>query len=351
MFTKDERHELLNVVERAIRRTLTMTFGRDVEVVVDGPQTSNTDAVLVVGLTGPPTSFQVELKTSVTPATIAALATHRDASPVMLFCPRLTAGVMDACRRLGIACADADGNLFLRLGSSAVDIQGRPPVASQQIAPGGTKAARLTSRSGLQILFVLLTEPTYCSRPLRSVAKAAGASLGSVAAVFQEMERQGYLTTTSRGRVLRQAGQLLNLWVDGYRLRLFERLRLGTFTTDVAEWWKTSNDVVQSVNGQWGGETALWAAKENLRPARGILYVDAVPSLLVTALRLRRDPGPMAPVEFRRRFWDMPDQHERRGVPPTLIYADLLADGDPRLVEAAADLRKNHDDLRRLDQS
>jgi hypothetical protein len=351
VFTKDERGQLLNAVERAIRQTLSTTFGRNIEVVIGKPRTSTSDAVFVFAAGGPPLSFDVELKTSVTPATIAALSAHARISPMILFCPRLTPAVIDACRHLGVACADADGNLFLRSESSAVDIQGRPPEASRQLVTGGNRAARLTGRSGLQILFVLLSEPAFRDEPFRAVAAAAGTSLGSVAAVFQEMERRGYLTTTSRGRTLRQAGQLLDMWVDGYRLRLFERLRLGTFTTDVAEWWSTSNNAVRSVDGQWGSETALWATGRNLRPARGVLYVDALPAALVTALRLRRDPRSEAPVEFRRRFWDMPEWYGQETVPKPLIYADLLADGDPRLVEAAAELRKNDDDLRRLDQS
>lgn len=71
----------------------------------------------------------------------------------------------------------------------------------------------------------------------------------------------------------------------------------------------------------------------------------------MATLRLRRDTGPDATVELRQRFWDVPALSEAATVPAPLIYADLLADGDPRLVEAAAELRKNDDDLRRLDES
>jgi hypothetical protein len=351
MFTKDEQQSILNAVETAIRQTLSKTFGRDIEVVIGDPRGKNADAILVVALAGPPISFDVQIKMSVTPATIAALGARTRPSPLMVFCPRLTPAVMDACRQLGIACADADGNLFLRSGSNAVDVQGLPPTVSRQLATGSNKAARLTSRSGLQILFVLLSEPALRNEPLRIVSGAARTSLGSVAAVFHEMERHGYMTTTSKGRTLRRTGELFDMWVDGYRLRLFERLRLGTFTTDVPEWWKASHEAIRAVDAQWGSETALWATGRNLRPARGVLYVDALPSSLIAELRLRRDARPDAPVEFRRRFWDVPTWHPQASVPSALIYADLLADGDPRLVEAASTLRKDNEDLRRLDAS
>ena len=45
---------------------------------------------------------------------------------------------------------------------------------------------------------------------------------------------------------------------------------------------------------------------------------------------------PEGRVELRRKFWkfDHPE-HKRRIVPPLLIYADLIAVGDPRTIEAA----------------
>jgi hypothetical protein len=172
-----------------------------------------------------------------------------------------------------------------------------------------------------------------------------------VAGVLDELVRRRYLTTTSSGRSLHHTHELMNLWADGYRLRLYARLRLGTFSTDVNEWWRRSKDAVRKAGGQWGSETALWAQGANLRPARGVVYVDAVPAAFIAALRLRREDRVDAPVELRRRFWTIPAIGESDSVPTPLIYADLLADGDPRLVEAAAELRGSDADLRRLDQS
>jgi hypothetical protein len=87
------------------------------------------------------------------------------------------------------------------------------------------------------------------------------------------------------------------------------------------------------------------------RFGRGVAYLDTVPAELVAALRLRRDDRIDAPVELRKRFWTIPVLTESDTVPTPLIYADLLADGDPRLIEAAAELRGSDADLRRLDES
>lgn len=347
---KVEHRDILNTVTDVLRETLAVTFGREVEVVLGPPRGDSADAVLVVGNEAPPVDFDVEVKATITPTTVAAL-TGRATRRLVLFTPRLTPAAMDACRRLGLNCADADGNAYLRATSSVIDIQGRPAKLSRTLTKPEERRTRLTSRSGLQVLFVLLSVPSALDESMRSIAIASGVSLGSVAGVLDELARRRYLTTTSRGRSLYQTRELIDLWADGYRVRLHSQLRLGRFGIDPTEWWRMSAGAVRAAGGQWGSETALWAKGANLRPARGVVYLDAVPAALVAALRLRRDDRIDAPVELRRRFWTIPALAESDTVPTPLIYADLLADGDPRLIEAAAELRGSDADLRRVDES
>lgn len=350
MFTKAEHQEILNAVSEALRATVTTAFGHDVEIVLGPARDDTADAVLVVANEAPPVNYDVEVKATVTPATVTALRS-RAGGRLIIFTPRLMPAVMDACRRLGVSCADADGNVYLRSAASVIDIQGRPVLRSRTLTRQDERRTRLSSRSGLQVLFVLLSAPEVLDDPMRSIASASGVSLGSVAGVFDELGKRRNLTTTSRGKSLEQTRKLLELWVEGYRARLHAQLRLGRFDADSNEWWRTSAEAVRGAGGQWGSETALWAKGANLRPARGIVYVDAVPPALVAALRLRRDDRADAPAELRRRFWATSAFAESDTVPPLLIYADLLADGDPRLIEAAAELRGGDADLRRLDES
>jgi hypothetical protein len=350
MFTKVERQEILNAVSEAVRATTATAFGRDVEVRLGPARDDSADAVLVIANEAPPVDYDVQVKSTVTPATLTGLGAraHRR---LVLFTPRLTPAVMDACRRLGVSCADADGNVYLRATASVIDIQGRPVGRSRTLTRQDERRTRLSSRSGLQVLFVLLAAPDFLDQPMRSIASASDVSLGTVAGVFDELAKRRNLTTTTRGKSLRQTHELLDLWAEGYRTRLHAQLRLGRFDAGSHEWWRASRDAVRDAGGQWGSETALWAMGANLRPARGIVYVDAVPPTLVAALRLRRDDRADAPAELRRRFWATSALAESDTVPPLLIYADLLADGDPRLIEAAAELRGSDADLRRLDES
>ena len=341
----------MNAVVTAVRTTLATTFGRDIEVVLNPTSQRGFDGTLVLTLDVPPVPLMVVARQYMSTTDVAASRHEHSNDHMILFVPRLTPSIVDTCRALGVNCADADGNLFVRTSTNAVDIVGRPVGASRDLAGDTSSPARLTSRSGLQIIFVLLVEPEFCNAPYRTIANASAASLGTVASVFRALDRDGYVARTAHGRELRRTSQLLNTWTDGYRVRLFDKLRLGGFSADQPDWWQVSRDVVRQAGGQWGGETAVWAAGGNLRPAHGIVYVDDVAPALVGALRLRRDSRKEAPAELRRRFWRVASWSERDTVPSPLVYADLLADGDPRLIEAAASLRNDDAELRRLDES
>jgi hypothetical protein len=75
-----------------------------------------------------------------------------------------------------------------------------------------------------------------------------------------------------------------------------------------------------------------------------------VPSRLAVAHRFRKADGP-GDVEIRQRFWHLPADGSDILVPAPLVYADLIASGEPRQLEAAAHLREHDAHLRRLDRS
>jgi hypothetical protein len=85
-----------------------------------------------------------------------------------------------------------------------------------------------------------------------------------------------------------------------------------------------------------GGEPAAARLTRHLRPGTATLYAKAIDPKVVVGLTLRADAE--GNVDFRRRFWTFPG--EEPGLTPTLlVYADLLAIGDARCLEAAQLLR------------
>ena len=172
-------------------------------------------------------------------------------------------------------------------------------------------------------------------------------SLGTVSMVFHDLKRAGYLHTGDEGRQLHRVSQLFDRWVEAYGLDLFPRLSLGRFDSADANWWRNADEAMRAEGAQWGGELAAHLLNPQLRPATATLYANALPRRLILDHRLRKADGE-GNVEVRQRFWTLARPSPRPIVPSTLIYADLVASGDPRQLEAAADLREHDDLLRRL---
>jgi hypothetical protein len=100
--------------------------------------------------------------------------------------------------------------LFIRTNSIAVDIAGRPAGVSRALGTATHAGTRRTSRAGLPVIFVLLGAPELLDDNFRSLATAAGVSLGSVGAIYQELQHGGFITTTIKGRSLGRTGKLFD---------------------------------------------------------------------------------------------------------------------------------------------
>jgi hypothetical protein len=83
----------------------------------------------------------------------------------------------------------------------------------------------------------------------------------------------------------------------------------------------------------------------------GYLRADTLPGdvepRLIVDHALRADPT--GDVELAKRFWKFETEDTKKGLAPLpLIYADLLATGDPRCIETAGLIRERY--LARLER-
>ncbi len=94
--------------------------------------------------------------------------------------------------------------------------------------------------------------------------------------------------------------------------------------------------------GVFGGEVAADRLTGQLKPARVTLYVWGVPDDVILANRLR--PDDQGTVEILEAFWRPIEDGAaaRQTAPPLLVYADLMATGDPRNLEVARLIRERH---------
>ncbi|HUP62529.1 MAG TPA: type IV toxin-antitoxin system AbiEi family antitoxin [Thermoanaerobaculia bacterium] len=293
------------------------------------------DAIVVLRHDGKTMRYRAEIRRRLTPSLVGpiALALSQDAEERLLITDHATAPVAEALRQRGVQFVDAAGNVFLKRRGMLVFVTGRSP---RVITPART--LRVFRPSGLKILFALLSVRDLVSAPQRKIAQSSGVSLGSVAPVIDGLRTLGFVADIRGTRRIVNRERLLDQWTEGYVRLLQPSLQLGRFSVSSPDWWRRAD--VTRYGAQWGGETAAALLHRHLVPEETIVYVDAIPARLLSQERLKADPN--GRVVFRRRFWNAVPSPREDVVPPLLIYADLLAAGDARSVDAAKQIRDGY---------
>jgi hypothetical protein len=281
-----------------------------------------------------------EVKRHITQATAAAVheQVKRAAGPDgVVLAQHITPQVAETLRDLGQQFIDGSGNVYLRAPGLLIWHVGRRARPDQAVVESRASAA------AIKIQFGLLVAPDLANAPLRVVSNATITSLGSVQTAMKDLEQRAHLIRRSGRRILVDRAPLLDDWVASYLRVLRPRLFIGRFVGESSAWWMS---IALPPDLQWGGEVAAAKLTGFLRPQQAVVYAGELPKALLTAHRLRRASSPesVGVIEFRRRFW----RHEAvvsdpaDTVPALLTYADLLAVGDARTVEAAERVRHVH---------
>ena len=303
------------------------------------------DAVLEITTPAGTETYAVRTPLRVSPGLAATTPPSNDSRPLIVT-EYIPEPVAESLRRQDVHYVDTAGNAYLRSQGFLLDIRGRPRPNRPRPGDRG-RPLRAFRAKGLEVLFVLLADPDAIAGNYRNITRASAASLGTVHWVVKELEEAGYVAADG-DRKLHRSRDLLSRWVEAYTLDLYPRLTLATFDAQDPMWWKTADEAMRANDAQWGGETAVHRTYKRLRPGRAIVYANTVPTRLATEYRFRKAPE-SGNVEVRQRFWTLASDRTDIVVPSPLIYADLVASGDPRQLEAAAHLREHDALLRRLD--
>jgi hypothetical protein len=349
MFSGSERGGSLNataVLTEVRRRLEEFGLGGDFDCAVASDRGLDALVHLTTGF-GAARTYAVQVKQRLTPelATAVHVQPHL---PVLMAAPFISDPVAERLRARGIDYVDTVGNAHVAWEGVLIDVRGRRKSAVS-LPKTSTRGARAFSRAGLKVEFVLLSWPEMASQPLRQLAHASGVSLGTAKMVVDELTTAGYLYEGSSGRRLARGGELLNRWSEAYSIVLDPALSLGEFSTGDLSWWRQSERELLQLDIQVGGEAAASLLDSYLHPSSLTLYVHELPLQLIGRHRMARAAGD-GNVHVRQRFWRVPERVSWI-VPSTLIYADLLASGDPRQREHADRIRTSDDRLTRLDRT
>jgi len=290
-------------------------------------------AIVALKRDGKPLRFRADVKQRLTPSMIGpvSLTSAGRGNDRLLITDYVTPPIADELRRRQVQFADAAGNAFLSRRGLFVFVTGRR-ARKEHIPP---RTPRVFRPSGLKVIFALLSVPDLFATPQRAIARAAGVSLGSVALVLEGLAGLGFAAEIRGTRRIVNREQLLQQWTEAYARVLEPSLELGRFSPASPGWWRNAD--ITTYGAQWGGETAAALLHRYLVPERSMIYVDSIPARMLSKHRLRADPE--GQVILRRRFWNAVPGPRANIVPPLLIYADLVAAGDARSLDAAKQIR------------
>ena len=295
------------------------------------------DGIVRLAHEGRKWEFKAEVRLRVNRATIALLKQKMDrAGDGLLVTDYVNPKLAEMMKNQGIPFIDAAGNAFVNATPLYIIVKGEKPDKMVKTKP----VKRLFKPGGLKLIFALLNNPGMEKATYRDLAKAANVALGTVDFVITELKELGFLIDMAKkGRQLLKTEQLLRRWVEAYPENRKPKLVQEKFRTNAPLWWK---DIKPTEFGLfWGGEIAAAKLTGRLKPERYTIYTDHLPGKLVYKFKFQKDPN--GNVEFVTPFWTFGwELAEKKVVPPLLIYADLMATGDARAIEAAEIIYDNY---------
>lgn len=280
--------------------------------------------------------------------------------PVILattYCPTPTA---ERLAQAGVNFVDLAGNAHLHTEDFFLFIHGRE-TTKPLMRQGRGEANPLAAPAALRIVYVLLARP-HREWKIIQLANATRVALGWTHAVVRALIDGGIVRRIKpRGPILvTSPDELQERWVTDYGTILRPHLVLGTFAPIEAKEPAPEAAVAQlrnvlptfdpgrrvAVGGTWGADALV----HFYRGPRLVIYIDPPVRDWLQPLRLvpdERGPitllAPVAPL-----MWE--DVRTTDGIPvapPLLLYADLLADPDPRAQELARELAVAFPEVRR----
>jgi hypothetical protein len=227
----------------------------------------------------------------------------------------------------GINCLDVAGNCNIRQNNLFLLIEGKKIERLAKV-----NQTRAFQEAGIKLIFQFLINPERIQLPYRDLAELANISLGSVGMIMQELIDLNFILKTKQAKKLKNSKELLNRWITAYHDVLRPRLlkkQMRFINQNTYNRWKDID--LAKINGTayWGGEPAANLLTGYLHPGSYTIYTD---QSWRRFKEVELVPDENGKVELLELFWS---KNTFMGVPPVLIYADLMSSGSDRNIETA----------------
>lgn len=227
----------------------------------------------------------------------------------------------------GVCYLDVAGNCNIRQRKLMLLIEGKK---IERI--GKVNQPRAFQEAGIKLIFQFLVDPEKTQLPYRDLAGLANISLGSVGMIMQELIDLNFILKTKQTKRLKNTKDLLNRWITAYhdvmRPRLLKKQMRFISQESYNKW--TDINLEQTISLTfWGGEPGAHLLTGYLHPGIFTIYTDRN---WQSFKDIGLVPDENGKVEVLEMFWK---KETYAGVPPLLVYADLMSSGSDRNVETA----------------
>lgn len=270
--------------------------------------------------------FEVEVKIFLNRARLGLVANQLKGMGgiPLLITEYINPELMETIEGYGINFIDTTGNAYIKVPPLFIKIKG-----NKREVKKNNKG--IFNTAALQVIFTFLCNPGIENRTIRVIEENTGVATGTVYNTIQALQKQEYLRAMNFQRYkLINKEALLERWVTLYPERLKPKYLIGRYEADENQ---IRNLDLNYFVAKWGGEEAAARLTNYLHPLIYTIYIGKKQGEFILRNRLRKDPK--GNLILMKKFWNFEDLEHREIVHPILVYADLLATGDPRNTETA----------------
>lgn len=245
---------------------------------------------------------------------------------------------------------DLAGNTYINRPPVYIDIQGKKPEKLDNKLAHIKQLGKAFQPKGMKVVFMLLIQPELVNKPMRAIADTAEVALGTVKQVLDDLVYQGFIVQRAqRTKELVNKKKLLDKWLDAYPTTLEAKLRKEVYTADKLELLRKLD--LTDMGALWGGEYAAELCDNYLKTKDYLIYVqpEQKNEILKTAKLRKTKPGEnLDQTAARVILAELPLAIDKvKGkqdclAHPYLIYANLLASQNPRIIDAATRFYEKH---------
>ena len=278
--------------------------------------------------------FDAEIKKKIVPDNIPRiLEQSKKVKHLIILADYITPKAKELLRHNNIPYVDTAGNMFLRTQNLYVFIQ-----TNQTNREKLKTNTRAFNKAGLKVIYQFLINPEYLNKPYRFICEKAKVTIATVGVVLKDLLKENYLVRANdKEYEFQNREKLFDEWVTQYNRNLRPKLKRKRYR------WLNKNENWRKIKlpdkTYWGGANAAERITEYLIADKVEIYTALQFEEVMKAIKVIPDKeGEIIVTEI---FWNN-QNNDAELINPMLIYADLLNEVNPRNLETANIIYKNH---------